>query len=174
MKYYAVVRSKPNTELTHFKYTKREKVNGKWVYTYPEDLKGIPEKLDSTVRTPKEAVEAVSEKSGMYESAIAEARLIGETLGYDSPEYKEKIYGLAEGDEEWAKEYTKILKSAKAKNTITKNTKKTLKDISNPVTKKTGESAVTDAIFGRAYAKRTGKENFAVKTMHDRTPSKRR
>ena len=39
-RYYAVVkRTKPSDELRHWKYVKREKKNGKWVYYYNEDLK---------------------------------------------------------------------------------------------------------------------------------------
>lgn len=36
--YYAVVkRTKPNDELKHWKYVRREKKNGKWVYYYDDD-----------------------------------------------------------------------------------------------------------------------------------------
>lgn len=34
MTYYAVCRSKPNDELTHWKYIKKKKINGKWRYFY--------------------------------------------------------------------------------------------------------------------------------------------
>lgn len=146
MHYYAIVRSKPNNELTHFKYTKREKVNGKWVYTYPEDLKGTPEKLEQTVRTTKQAIEAVAEKSGMKEAGIADAMLLGKKHGWDSPQYKEVINILSEGDEDYAKEYTKILKSAVEEETIAKSKKKSLKDRSG---RDAGERAALDALSGK-------------------------
>lgn len=37
MEYKAVYEANPSTELTHWKYTKREKVNGKWRYYYDDD-----------------------------------------------------------------------------------------------------------------------------------------
>ena len=37
MEYKAVIKSDPSKELTHWKYIKREKVNGKWRYYYDKD-----------------------------------------------------------------------------------------------------------------------------------------
>lgn len=37
MNYYAITKSDPSAELTHWKYIKREKVNGKWRYQYDKE-----------------------------------------------------------------------------------------------------------------------------------------
>lgn len=53
----------PNDELYHWgwkkkdhKYIKRERVNGKWVYTYPEDLKGDKDNKSSVLDTVANAL----------------------------------------------------------------------------------------------------------------------
>ena len=46
MEYRAIIKSSQKDELTHWKYIKREKKNGKWVYTYDkESLKADVKKV---------------------------------------------------------------------------------------------------------------------------------
>lgn len=53
MNYYSVERSRSNDELIHWKYIKRYKKNGKWVYVYEGDQPDAYDKNLTTTTTDK-------------------------------------------------------------------------------------------------------------------------
>ena len=68
------LRSVSDDELYHWKYIKREKVNGKWRYYYHEDDKKLKDKIKSGVDKLQDyaVVQNIRDKLGYDEKAYAE------------------------------------------------------------------------------------------------------
>ena len=75
-------------ELYHWKYIKREKVNGKWVYTYPNDKLGIKNFIDTKITGKaykQHRDEAVAEKTKINSEKFSttQSRIHAEQTLYD-------------------------------------------------------------------------------------------
>ena len=79
MEYRAVTKEDPKKDLTHWKYIKREKVNGKWRYTYNK------ENVDKAVNYVKE--EASREAQNVAYNAASEALKYRQNTTDDAGEY---------------------------------------------------------------------------------------
>lgn len=79
MEYRAVTKEDPKKDLTHWKYIKREKVNGKWQYTYNK------ENVDKAVNYVKQ--EASREAQNVAYNAASEALKYRQNTTDDAGEY---------------------------------------------------------------------------------------
>lgn len=75
MEYRAVTKEDPNKDLTHWKYIKREKKNGKWRYYYDKDT--VKKDLDyikqETSRTVQNAKYEANDKLLKYQQNTADS-----------------------------------------------------------------------------------------------------
>lgn len=72
MEYYAVRRSDTSDELTHWKYIKREKVNGKWKYIYDDSSSEVNKAKKNVDEKQKELDDHFDEYwQKSYESELA-------------------------------------------------------------------------------------------------------
>ena len=102
------LRSVSDDELYHWKYVKREKVNGKWKYYYKDDN-----------GKSKNAVNSISDITGMKESAAKMLLDVGAKSGIESGKFKDAVSMLSEGDADMQKTLTDIVKKS-TKNKIEK------------------------------------------------------
>lgn len=76
---------------------------------------------DSFYQKREDAIQKVSDLSGMKEDYVRRAAEAGARLNYDNPAYQYMIDGLSEGDPDFAKAYTKILQNATEPNKTNKS-----------------------------------------------------
>lgn len=99
-------------ELMHFKYIKREKVNGKWRYYYADSKTG---KSKDILGYDKR--DALAKADREYKNATRQAELINNTAPWKTPKLKSDGSGyeeLTEADKRWNAETNAEIDSAYA------------------------------------------------------------
>lgn len=183
-------------ELMHYKYIKREKVKGKWVYTYPTD----PKKTPSGKKLPMDVTSAVK-----YAVATAKALKTASAVGnaaanlltgnkYVSPASKSKNSSAPKYSKEYLEELAFNSQSNKTNGSKTSNSSKSTQTSSTTDSKKssgnkkpatvgdmlkratiTAKAAAAMVEAGNAAAKlvsggRYDSKNKATKNDDDSTP----
>lgn len=177
-------------ELMHYKYIKREKVKGKWVYTYPTD----PKKNPSGKKLPMDVTSAAK-----YAVATAKALKTASAIGnagatlltgnkYVSPASKSNNSSAPKYSKEYLEELAFNSQSNKSNGSKTSNSSKSAKASSTTNSKKpttvgdmlkratvTAKAAAAMVEAGNAAAKmvsggRYNSKNKATKNDDDSTP----
>ena len=111
--------SNDGPKLAHYKYSRREGSKGNYRYYYDNGDEHSSAELEPNNKDEVDAINSMYDLTGMKKGALHNLINIAKRKGFDSKEYQDEAFGLAEGDPETAKKITAIIKNLRTKNLAT-------------------------------------------------------